>query len=188
MKRLPIRRASHAPGRPVGSRWSWTRVEAAFSLGFILCLVLFPLVFSPWDNSLMHPNSCFRLCPKGTYQRKTGFLLRKMYIQMSKRILDNFREFTGPLSSRLTEGFTSKHPKTFTVSQIPPHIRQYIIASYFFRTLTSLFPFQWKMSTWLITFRNSNILIASWTVHNWLVKKWKFSPQSKLQFSNACPG
>ena len=88
---LPVLCVSHAPGCPIGSCWSWTWGEATFSLGFILCLVLFPLVFSPWGDSLMHPNSCFRLCLKGT-QRKIMFLLRKMNVQMSERILQIISE------------------------------------------------------------------------------------------------
>lgn len=93
-------------------------------------------------------------------------------------------------SCGITQGFTSKHPKTFTVSQIEilPHIWDYLIFNHFLCTLISLFPLQWKTSTWLITFRASNILINNWTVHNLWVKKWKSVLPSRLQSSNARAG
>ena len=69
-----------------------------------------------------------------------------------------------------------QNPKTPPVSQIDvaPHMWNYIISKYSFCALISLFPFQWKMSTWLISCRASNILIDSWTTHNLWVGSGNF--------------
>lgn len=103
-------------------------------------------------------------------------------MQRYPRKLHNFREVNNPLSSSLKNfvwdntGPYLQNPKMPLVSQIDvaPHMWDDIISTHFFCTLISQFPFQWRMSTWLISCSASNILINSWTTHSLCVRSGNF--------------
>lgn len=116
---------------------------------------------------------------------------RKMYAEIPKKTFQTISGSSVILRvpdwkavCGIAQGSTSKILKCPLVSQIDvaPHMWDYIISKHFFCALISLFPFQWKMSTWLISCRASNILINSWTIHNLCVRSGNF--YSKISSSS----